>query len=138
MRQPDRHRSFAADRTAARHRFARLVMLLALLIYQPLEALHSAIDKEHLSGPIRSSRTAPHFGKPHDHAGHGHGSEPDQAPHEICDFCMLVGSALPPPSAATAPVPAWERPTSHVAVEAITPQKPVCVGHSVRAPPRGV
>jgi hypothetical protein len=138
MRQPDRHRSFAAGRTAARHRFARMVMLLALLIYQPLGALHSAIDEEHLSGPTRSSHGAPHFGKLHDHAGHGHDSEPDHADHEICDFCMLVGSAMPPPSAATAPVPAWERPGIHFAVEAIRPLKPVRVGHPVRAPPRSI
>jgi hypothetical protein len=138
MRQPDRHRSFAAGRTAARHRFARLVMLLALLIYQPLEALHSALDEEHLSGPTRWSHAAPHFDKLHDHAGHDHDSEPNHAHHQICDFCMLVGSALPPLSAATPLVPAWERTASHFGVESIRPQRPLRVGHPVRAPPRSV
>jgi hypothetical protein len=113
-------------------------MLLALLIYQPLAALHSAIDEEHLSGSTRSSQTALQAGELHDHAGHGHDSEPGHAHHEICDFCMLVGSAMPPPSAATTPVPAWECPASQVAVEAIRPQKPLRVGDPVRAPPRSV
>ena len=138
MRQRDRHRSFAAGRIAARHRFTRLLMLLALLIYQPLGALHSAIDEKHLAGPTRSSQTTPRFGKLHDHAGHGHDSGPDHAHHEICDFCMLIGSAMPPPSAATAPAPVWGRPGSRFAVEAIRPQKPVRVGHPVRAPPRSI
>jgi hypothetical protein len=123
---------------AVPHRSTRLFMLLALLIYQPLGALHSAIDEEHLSGPTWSSQTTPHAGKLHDHAGHGHDSEPDHAHHEICDFCMLVGSGMPPPSAATAPPPAWEAPDSRSAVEAIRPQKPVRVGHPVRAPPRSI
>lgn len=138
MRQPDGCRSFAGARTAARHRFTRMVMLLALLSYQPLAALHSATDEEHLLGATSPSWTAPHSGKLHDHVGHGHGSEPDHAHHEICDFCMLVGSAMPPPSAVTPPVPAWERPGSHFAVEAIRPLKPVRIGHPVRAPPRSV
>jgi Protein of unknown function (DUF2946) len=139
MRQPGGHRSFATGRMAVPHRSTRLLMLLALLIYQPLGALHSAIDEQHLSGPTRSSQTTRHAGKLHDHAGHGHDSEPDHAHHEICDFCMLVGSAMPPPSGAAAPVPAtWERPASHFAVAAIRPPKPVRVGHPVRAPPRSV
>src|SRR5919106_278071 len=102
MRQPDRRRDFAGARTAARHHSTRLFMLLALLIYQPLAALHSATDKEHLVGPTSSSQTAHHSGKLHDHADHEHDSEPNHAHHQICDFCMLVGSALPPLSAATA------------------------------------
>ena len=138
MRQPDRRRSFRGARTAARHRFTRLFMLLALLIYQPLAALHSATDKEHLLGPTSSSHTAHHSGKLHDHADHEHDSEPDHAHHQICDFCILAGSALAPLSAATALVPTWERPDSHFAVDSIAQQKPLLVGHPVRAPPRSV
>jgi hypothetical protein len=136
MRRPDWHRRSAPRRSAAPRRLARLALLLPLLLHQPQEALHAALDEEHLAGHAASSHAAASAGKLHGHAGDGHDSGPEHP--EICDFCLLFGSALAPPGAAARPEPDWQTPAARSAVEAIRRQTPVRVGHPVRAPPRSI
>ena len=138
MRLATRQRGSAAGRVWARGRVARLLVLLALLGYQPRAVLHAAADEVHLVRPTGSSESAYRAGEPHGHAAPEHDFAPDHARNQICAFCILAGSALTPPSAATAHATTWASAASRFVCEAIRPQRPARIDHRVRAPPRGV
>jgi hypothetical protein len=129
-------------RTAGFHRLGRLLALLAMLLNQPLAAMHAANDEKHLFHA--GVHTAHLAGATHDdagqqHGGHKHGgpAHPDNLHHQTCQVCPLVGSALPPPGLAKITnASAWRHATGPAAIQATKTEKRLRVGDPVRAPPR--
>lgn len=131
MRQPGRHK---ASGGAAIGRLARLCALVAILIYQPLAALHFATDEAHLLKAAASFQVAALGGDAHGRTGHSH---PDHA-DDLCDFCILAGASLPPLPAAPAHGAAEPSRASQPPSGTVRADKRLRVGHPVRAPPRTV
>ena len=119
-------------------RLARLFALIAVVIYQPLAALHFATSEEHIVNAATWIAVAHHAGHSHDQAGRGQASDPKphHGDHQACDFCVLVGTAVPPLPAAPALVSAWHIPASQFAARAVRPEERLRIRHPVRAPPR--
>jgi hypothetical protein len=117
------------------HRLARLLALAAMLLNQPLAAVHAATDEEHFTHATASPVDA--AGAPHDHAGHRHDGPPHPGDlHEqTCQVCPLVGSALAPSGSTTlANGSAWHH-TAGPAIQARTTHRRLRVGDPARAPP---
>lgn len=117
------------------HRSARLLALVAMVLYQPLAAFHAATDEAHVAGATTSLHVA--------HAGHGHGAfggTPDSHQHPthgdaLCEFCLFSGAALAPLLAVTLHGPAWSLPHHRMAVDTVRPRERRHAANPVRAPP---
>jgi hypothetical protein len=101
MRKPVR-RSTISEQSARSgfHRLARLLATLAMLLNQPLAAVHAATDEAHLcptAPPTRSTRRGHRKTMQATPRGPSH---PDDLHHQTCQVCPLVGSALLPPGSA--------------------------------------
>jgi hypothetical protein len=130
----------AAGRMAGLHRFARLLALLAIVIYQPLAALHFATDEAHLSNAEISIQVAQHARHAHDHDGQPHRaqSQPHHPDHQLCGFCVMARVSLLSSGASTALGWATDTLASNFPVQKIRAPKRLRFGHPVRAPPRTV
>ncbi len=119
------------------HRLARLLATLAMLLNQPLAAIHAATDEGHLSH--RAAHAVHPAEATHDSAGQRHGgpSHPDDLHHQACQVCPLVGAALQPPgSAKITNASGWHHLAGPAVIQATKPEKRLRVGGPVRAPPR--
>jgi hypothetical protein len=137
MSNPGRHTTIPRKRTAGFHRLARLLSLVAMLLNQPLAAIHAATDEDHLS---HGTPHTVHLAEgTHEGSGHQHGAppHPESLHHQTCQVCPLVGAALQPPGLAKITNPSgWHHLDGPAVIQASKPEKRLRVGGPVRAPPR--
>jgi hypothetical protein len=135
MRKPVRHSTSPRKRTAGFHRLARLLALVAMLLNQPLAAVHAVTDEAHLAHGV--AHPAHVAGTPQDDAGHRHEvpPHPDDLHQQTCQVCLLVGSALlPSGSVKLANAEIWHY-TAGPAIQARKTERRLRVGDPARAPP---
>ena len=124
-----------ARRIGGFHRAARLLALVAIVLYQPLAAIHAATDEAHIAGAAISTHGA-HAGHGHGAVGHTPGSHHSPAHSDaLCEFCLLSGPALAPLAAVPLHGPAWPLPRHCMAAEAVPLRERLHVANPVRAPP---
>lgn len=122
--------------TAPVRRFAQLCALLAIILYQPLAALHFATDEAHLANAATSIHVAHRGHQPQaDHHGGGDQPQPDHHDQQLCTFCVLAGVSLL--SAMVSPALGWaaDAPSGPFALPPIRAEKRLRIGQPVRAPP---
>lgn len=125
----------AAGRVAGFHRCARLLALVAMVLYQPLAAIHAATDQAHITGAAPSIHVA-HAGHTHDAIGHTHdGHLPPAHSDALCEFCLFSGAALAPLPAVPLHGPEWTLPRHQLAADAVRPRERLHVANPARAPP---
>jgi hypothetical protein len=136
MGKADRHTT-PREHTGSLYRLARLLALLAILLNQPLTAIHAATDEAHLFHGASQTAHIAHASREdadHDHDGHSH---PDSFHHLTCQVCPLVGSGLLPLGSATiACGSSWHHVAGAAVIQASKTEKPLRAADRVRAPPR--
>jgi hypothetical protein len=136
MCRPDRTTIVPGQRTTGFHRLAHFLALMAMLLNQPLTAIHAATDEKHF---LHAMAQAAHLGGTTHHHGHQHEGQPhpDYLHEQTCQVCPLVGSTLAPPGAAImANTLGWHHAAGPAAVRAARVERRLRAGDRVRAPPR--